>query len=89
MFQEYTSQWQKIFHLYYIAGETISEGMKVAWLLDGLKAEDGSTVSISKVAMFSDSIYSKYLNKVIARLSINIAGNKANRKSVITGKNEI
>ena len=27
---EYTSQLQKIFHLYYLAGETISEGLNMA-----------------------------------------------------------
>ena len=47
----------------------------------GLKAEDGSTVSISKSAMFSDSAYSEDLNKVIGRLTMDIAGNKANRKA--------
>ena len=29
-FQEYTSQWQKIFHLYYLTGEDLSEGLKAA-----------------------------------------------------------
>ena len=80
-FQNYTSQWQKIFYLYYLAGEELSEGLKVAWFLDGLKAEDGSTVSISKSAMFSNAAYSEDLNKVIARLTLDIAGNKANRKA--------
>ena len=36
-FKDYTSKWQKIFHLRYLAGETLSEGMHVAWFLDGLK----------------------------------------------------
>ena len=80
-FQEYTTKWQKIFHLYYLAGETISEGLKVAWFLDGLKAEDGSTVSISKSAMFSDPAYLEDINKVISRLTMDIAGTKANRRS--------
>ena len=52
--------------------------LKVTWFLDGLKAEDGSTVSISKSAMFSDSTYSEDLDKVISRLSLGISGNKAN-----------
>ena len=62
-------------------GLDLSEGLKVAWFLDGLKAEDGSTVSISKSAMFSDSAYSEDLNKVIGRLTMDIAGNKANRRA--------
>ena len=28
-FQDYTSQWQKIFHMRYLAGEKLSEGLKV------------------------------------------------------------
>ena len=79
-FQDYTSQWQKIFHLCYLAGVKLSEGLKVTWFLDGLKAEHGSTVSISKSAIFSDSTYSEDLNKVISRLSLDSAGNKANRR---------
>ena len=55
--------------------------MKVAWFLDGLKAEDGSTVSIAKSAMFSDSAYWEDLNKVIGRLTMDIAGTIANRKA--------
>lgn len=55
--------------------------MKVAWFLDGLKAEDGSTVLISKSAIFSDSAYSNDLNKVIVRITMDIAGNKANRRA--------
>ena len=80
-FQEYSTKWQKIFHLYYLAGETISEGLKVALFLDGLNAENGSTVSISKSAMFSDPAYSEDINKVISRLTMDIAGTKANRRS--------
>ena len=53
----------------------------MAWFLDGLKAEDGSTVSISKSAMFGDSAYSEDINKVIGRLTMDIAGNKANRRA--------
>ena len=53
----------------------------MAWFLDGLKAEDGSTVSTSKSAMFSEPAYSEDLNKVISRLTMDIAGNKANRRS--------
>ena len=80
-FQEYTSQWLKIFHLYYLAGKKLSEGLKVTWFLDGLKAEDGSTVSISKSAMFSDSSYAEDLNKIISRVTMDIAGNKAKNRS--------
>ena len=47
----------------------------------GLKAEDGSTVSISKSAMFSDESYADDLNKVIGRLTMDIAGNKGNQKT--------
>ena len=80
-FQEYTSQWQKIFHLYYLAGENLYEGLKVAWFLDGLNAEDGSTVPYSKSAMFSDLAYLEDINKVISRLTMDITGTKANRRS--------
>ena len=86
-FQEYTTKWQKVFHLYYLDGEELSEGLKVACFLDGLKAEDGSTASISKSAIFSDPVYSEDLNKVISRLSMDIAGNKANRRSGNYSKN--
>ena len=81
IFQEYTSQWQKIFHLYYLAGEELSEGLKMAWCLDGLKAEDGSTVSTSKSAMISEPAYSEFLNKAISRLTMDISEKK------VTGKN--
>jgi hypothetical protein len=89
-FQEYTSQWQKIFHLYYLAGEELSEAMKVTWFMDKLKAEDGSTVSISKLAIYSNSeVYGEDLNKVIARLTVDIAGNKANRKAANYNKHNV
>jgi len=86
-FQNYTSQWQQIFHLYYLAGEELSETLKVTMFLLGLKAEDGSTVSISKSAMFSDDSYAHNLNKVIGRLTMDIAGTKANRKTANYNKN--
>ena len=89
-FQEYTSQWQKIFHLYYLAGEELSEAMKVTWFMDKLKAEDGSTVSISKSAIYSNSeVYGEDLNKVIARLTVDITGNKANRKAANYNKHNV
>jgi hypothetical protein len=86
-FQEYSTKWQKIFHLYYLAGETISEGLKVALFLDGLNAENGSTVSISKSAMFSDPAYSEDINKVISMLTMDTAGMEANRRSGNYNKN--
>ena len=80
-FQEYTLQWQKIFYLCYLAREELSEGLKEPWFLDGLNAEDGSTVSTSKSAMFSEPAYSEDLNEVISRLTMDIVGNNANRRS--------
>ena len=80
-FKEYTDKWQKIFHLYYLAWDTLSEGMKIEWFLDGLKTENGLTVSISMSVMFSVSSYSNDLNKVIARLTMDIAGNIANKRT--------
>ena len=59
----------------------IAHLFNVVYFLDGLKVEDCSTVSISKSAMFSGSSYSEDLNRVISRHTMDIAGNKANRRS--------